>query len=63
MISRDLPLPRYWPPELDFFEHFSPEHTWWWRPNSQSVHSPNQCAAAASPPAAERLWTRRRSRR
>jgi len=33
---------QFWPPELDFFEHFSPEHTWYWRPNSQSVHSPNQ---------------------
>jgi len=32
----------YWPPELDFFEHFSPEHTWFWRPNSMSLHSPNQ---------------------
>ena len=33
---------QYWPPELDFFEHFSPEHTWYWRPNSMSLHSPNQ---------------------
>ena len=33
---------QYWPPELDFFEHFSPEHTWFWRPNSMSLHSPNQ---------------------
>lgn len=33
---------QFWPPELDFFEHFSPEHTWMWRPNSMSIHSPNQ---------------------
>ena len=33
---------QYWPPELDFFEHFSPEHTWFWRPNSMSLHSPHQ---------------------
>ena len=52
LLQDDYPFlcGQFWPPELDFFEHFSPEHTWWWRPNSQSVHSPNQCAAAAGPP-------------
>ena len=44
LLQEDYPFlcGHYWPPELDFFEHFSPEHTWFWRPNSQSVHSPNQ---------------------
>ena len=44
LLQEDYPFlcGQYWPPELDFFEHFSPEHTWFWRPNSQSVHSPNQ---------------------
>ena len=59
LLQDDYPFlcGQFWPPELDFFEHFSPEHTWWWRPNSQSVHSPNQCAAAAARPATERLRT------
>ena len=44
LLQEDYPFicGQFWPPELDFFEHFSPEHTWFWRPNSQSVHSPNQ---------------------
>ena len=44
LVQEDYPFVcgQFWPPELDFFEHFSPEHTWYWRPNSQSVHSPNQ---------------------
>jgi len=44
MLQEDYPFlcGQYWPPELDFFEHFSPEHTWYWRPNSMSLHSPNQ---------------------
>jgi len=44
LLQDDYPFlcGQYWPPELDFFEHFSPEHTWFWRPNSLSLHSPNQ---------------------
>jgi hypothetical protein len=44
LLQEDYPFlcGSYWPPELDFFEHFSPEHTWFWRPNSMSLHSPNQ---------------------
>ena len=44
LLQDDYPFlcGQYWPPELDFFEHFSPEHTWYWRPNSMSLHSPNQ---------------------
>ncbi|KAL3916178.1 MAG: hypothetical protein SGPRY_006932 [Prymnesium sp.] len=44
LLQDDYPFlcGQYWPPELDFFEHFSPEHTWAWRPNSMSLHSPNQ---------------------
>ena len=87
LLQEDYPFlcGQYWPPELDFFEHFSPEHTWYassctshtlsherereirtshhtsplpshttlltslarllrryWRPNSMSLHSPNQ---------------------
>jgi len=44
LLQEDYPFlcGQYWPPELDFFEHFSPEHTWFWRPNSMSLHSPNQ---------------------
>lgn len=44
LVQDDYPFlcGQYWPPELDFFEHFSPEHTWFWRPNSMSLHSPNQ---------------------
>ena len=44
LLQDDYPFlcGQYWPPELDFFEHFSPEHTWFWRPNSMSLHSPNQ---------------------
>jgi len=44
LLQEDFPFlcGQFWPPELDFFEHFSPEHTWFWRPNSMSVHSPNQ---------------------
>jgi hypothetical protein len=44
LLQEDYPFVcgQYWPPELDFFEHFSPEHTWFWRPNSMSLHSPNQ---------------------
>ena len=65
LLQDDYPFlcGQFWPPELDFFEHFSPEHTWWWRPNSQSVHSPNQCAAAS--PARRRAPSdaSRRSRR
>jgi len=44
LLQDDFPFlcGQFWPPEIDFFEHFSPEHTWYWRPNSMSVHSPNQ---------------------
>jgi len=44
LLQDDYPFlcGQFWPPELDFFEHFSPEHTWFWRPNSMSLHSPNQ---------------------
>jgi len=44
LLQDDYPFlcGQYWPPELDFFEHFSPEHSWFWRPNSMSLHSPNQ---------------------
>jgi len=44
LLQDDYPFlcGQYWPPELDFFEHFSPEHSWYWRPNSMSLHSPNQ---------------------
>ena len=31
---------QYWPPELDFFEHFSPEHTWYARPHPPSRPRP-----------------------
>ena len=31
LLQEDYPFlcGQYWPPELDFFEHFSPEHTWY----------------------------------
>ena len=30
LLQEDYPFlcGQFWPPELDFFEHFSPEHTW-----------------------------------
>jgi len=51
LLQDDYPFlcGQFWPPELDFFEHFSPEHTWFWRPNSMSLHSPNQYVGTGKP--------------
>ena len=71
LLQDDYPFlcGQFWPPELDFFEHFSPEHTWWWRPNSHVGPQPQPVrgtgksrrpAPAAAPRRSRRADARRR---